>query len=102
MPQTAAWREVMTIVSCPKCNEKVTVPASAPKGARVRCPLCQEEYDLADALAQLPPLLIVVSTAPVEDPALAAVGAMDAVTGAEIGSAIDHGFGSSRPESSSA
>lgn len=79
----------MTIVSCPKCNDQVTVPASAPRSARVRCPLCQEEYDLDDALAQLPPLLIVVSAAPVEEPALAAVGAMDAATGAEIGSAME-------------
>lgn len=82
----------MTTVSCPKCSDQVSVPASAPRTARVRCPLCQEEYDLADALAQLPPALIIVSSGVAEEPALAAVGGMDAATGSHIGSALDHGF----------
>ncbi|MBC7852828.1 MAG: hypothetical protein IAF94_05280, partial [Pirellulaceae bacterium] len=84
----------MTTVSCPKCGDRVTVPASAPRSARVRCPLCQEEYDLADALAQLPPALIIISASLVDEPVLAAVGGMDAVTGSQIGSAIDRGFDS--------
>ena len=67
----------MTTVSCPKCSDQVTVPASAPRSARVRCPLCQEEYDLADALAQLPPTLIVISASLDEEPVLAAVGGID-------------------------
>ena len=72
----------MTTVSCPKCSDQVSVPASAPRSARVRCPLCQEEYDLADALAQLPPALIIVSTGVTEEePVLAAVGGMDAAIG---------------------
>lgn len=83
----------MTTVSCPKCNDQVSVPSSAPRSARVRCPLCQEEYDLADALAQLPPALIIVSAEVAEDPVLAAVGGMDAATGSHIGSEMDHGFG---------
>lgn len=84
----------MTTVSCPKCRDQVSVPASAPRGARVRCPLCQEEYDLADALAQLPPALIIVSTGVVDEPVLAAVGGMDAATGSHIGSELDRGFDS--------
>lgn len=84
----------MITVSCPKCSDQVTVPASAPRSARVRCPLCQEEYDLADALAQLPPALIVISPSLVDEPVLAAVGGMDSPTGSQIGSAIDHGFDS--------
>ena len=84
----------MTTVSCPKCSDQVTVPASAPRSARVRCPLCQEEYDLADALAQLPPALIVISASLDEELVLAAVGGMDVATGSQIGSAIDHGFDS--------
>lgn len=83
----------MTTVSCPKCNDQVSVPSSAPRSARVRCPLCQEEYELADALAQLPPALIIVSAEVVDEPALAAVGGMDAATGSHIGSEMNHGFG---------
>jgi hypothetical protein len=67
----------MSTISCPKCQDQVTVPASAPRSARVRCPLCQEEYDLADALAQLPPALIVISAAPEEELVLASVGARE-------------------------
>lgn len=67
----------MSTISCPKCQDQVTVPASAPRSARVRCPLCQEEYDLADALAQLPPALIVISAAPEEELVLASVGALE-------------------------
>lgn len=51
----------MTIANCPRCSEQVSVPESASREATVRCPLCQDEYSLAEALAQLPPSLIVVS-----------------------------------------
>jgi hypothetical protein len=84
----------MTTVSCPKCSDQVSVPASAPRSARVRCPLCQDEYDLADALAQLPPALIIVDAGVADEPVLAAVGGMDAATCSHIGSALDHGFDS--------
>ncbi|MBC8354036.1 MAG: hypothetical protein H8E66_18740 [Planctomycetes bacterium] len=53
----------MTIANCPRCSDQVTVPASASPEATVRCPLCQEEFLLTEALAQLPPTLIVVSDA---------------------------------------
>ncbi len=50
----------MTVSPCPKCFEDVTVPAGAKPEARVRCPLCYEEYALSDALKKLPPSLIVL------------------------------------------
>lgn len=50
----------MTIASCPKCREQVSIPNGTSSQARVRCPLCQEEYILAAALERLPPLLIVL------------------------------------------
>lgn len=47
----------MTIASCPKCGETVRIPPSASPRASVRCPLCQEEFLLAEVLDSLPPLL---------------------------------------------
>jgi hypothetical protein len=51
----------MTIANCPRCSEQVSVPDGASHEATVRCPLCRDEYSLSEALAQLPPSLIVVS-----------------------------------------
>lgn len=51
----------MTIANCPRCCEQVSVPGHASRDATVQCPLCQEEYLLGEALAQLPPALIVLS-----------------------------------------
>ena len=59
----------MSITQCPKCDEKVTVPAGGHRDARVRCPLCQAEYLLAEALNKLPPALILLDVplnAPIE------------------------------------
>ncbi len=50
----------MTIALCPRCSEQVRVLDDASPAAVVRCPLCREEYSLAEALRQLPPLLIMV------------------------------------------
>jgi hypothetical protein len=50
----------MTMLACPKCAEPVTLPERASRLATVRCPLCQEEFPLAEVFAQLPPALIVV------------------------------------------
>ena len=47
----------MTIASCPKCGETVRIPPSASPRASVRCPLCQEEFLLAEVLDSLPPML---------------------------------------------
>jgi hypothetical protein len=50
----------MSIVSCPRCGDKVSLPPAASPSALVQCPLCCEEYYLSDALIQLPPMLVVV------------------------------------------
>lgn len=50
----------MSIVACPRCGDKVSVPPAASPSALVQCPLCCEEYYLSDALIQLPPMLVVV------------------------------------------
>jgi hypothetical protein len=52
----------MSIVSCPRCGDKVSLPPSAEPSAVVQCPLCLEEYYLSDALIQLPPMLLVVGS----------------------------------------
>lgn len=57
----------MTIAHCPKCREQVTLPSGVSRQARVRCPLCSEEYLLDEALKPLPPLLLVL-----EDPGASA------------------------------
>ncbi len=53
------------ISRCPQCGREVAIPPGVVAEAVVRCPICSAEYPLADALSQLPPLLIVV------DPVLA-------------------------------
>ena len=40
------------------------LPANASPQARVRCPLCRDEYTLSEALAKMPPMLIVVDAGP--------------------------------------
>lgn len=47
----------MTIASCPKCGEPVRIAPSASPRASVRCPLCQEEFLMAEVLDSLPPML---------------------------------------------
>jgi hypothetical protein len=46
--------------TCPKCLRQVTIPDGADLAATVRCPLCGGEFSLHDALAPLPPELIMV------------------------------------------
>src|SRR5947199_1264666 len=50
----------MTIVRCPRCRDEVTVPPRATARALVRCPLCLEQYLLAEALANAPPPLVII------------------------------------------
>jgi len=50
----------MTIVRCPRCRDEVTVPPRATARALVRCPLCLEQYLLAEAMADVPPLLVIL------------------------------------------
>ena len=50
----------MSISTCPRCAEQVTLPMGISTSARVRCPLCRAEYALADALVNMPPILEVI------------------------------------------
>ncbi len=50
----------MSVVACPKCAEKVSLPPKTPAEAKVRCPLCGENYLLAEAMTTLPPMLEVL------------------------------------------
>ncbi|MDX1947091.1 MAG: hypothetical protein SFU86_16955 [Pirellulaceae bacterium] len=81
----------MTIVQCPRCRDEVTVPAKASPRALVRCPLCLEEYTLREALAELPPTLIVIDgSLPADDeyePAMA--GAAAAHAGGDLGGSYE-------------
>ncbi len=60
----------MSVVSCPKCADSVVMPGGISPQATVRCPLCQEEFLLAEVLDSLPPALVVV-----HDPQAAGQGA---------------------------
>ncbi len=57
----------MSIVACPRCRDEVTLPARLSPQARVRCPLCRDEYTLSEALAKMPPMLIVLDAGPDAD-----------------------------------
>jgi hypothetical protein len=60
----------MSIVACPRCRDEVTLPAQVSPQARVRCPLCRDEYILSEALAKMPPALIVLDAGPgLDEPA---------------------------------
>jgi hypothetical protein len=50
----------MSISSCPRCTQQVTLPVGVSTSAQVRCPLCRAQYSLADALVNMPPLLEVI------------------------------------------
>lgn len=50
----------MSVVACPKCAEKVTLPPKTPPAAKVRCPLCGEHYLLEEAMSTMPPMLEVL------------------------------------------
>ncbi len=47
-----------SISKCPQCEQSVSIPPGVPGEITVRCPLCNAEYPLADALALLPPMLV--------------------------------------------
>jgi len=55
----------MPIISkCPKCEQAVTIPDGIDPQAAVRCPLCEVEFPLAEAMAGAPPALIPVDAPP--------------------------------------
>lgn len=46
----------MSIISkCPKCRQQVTIPDRVDPAGEVRCPLCEAEYPLSEAMAEVPP-----------------------------------------------
>lgn len=49
----------MTIIACPRCHDSVRIPARASNHAVLRCPLCSEEYSMAEAYGQIPELEII-------------------------------------------
>ena len=55
------------ISTCPKCRKQVTVPRKLDGSSLVRCPLCEEEYELSESLELAPPELIVVKAVYSED-----------------------------------
>src|SRR5687767_14740485 len=57
----------MSIIACPRCRDEVTLPPKVSPQARVRCPLCRDEYILSEALAAMPPTLIVLDAGPDAD-----------------------------------
>jgi len=50
------------ICECPKCHQPVTIPDGVNSDVEVRCPLCEAEYPLQEAMAELPPALVPVET----------------------------------------
>ena len=46
---------MLVITTCPKCQSQVSIPAGVDSSALVRCPLCDAEYPLSEAL---PPALV--------------------------------------------
>lgn len=58
-----------THCQCPRCSDPVTLPDGYAGDATVRCPHCEAEYSLDEAMQNAPPMLIIVnpgSTVPVE------------------------------------
>jgi len=50
----------MTIATCPRCQDEVTIPQGAGEESRVACPLCREEFLLIEVMQELPPALILL------------------------------------------
>lgn len=49
------------ISTCPRCQKQVSTPPEVDPTALVRCPLCEAEYTLSEALSWTPPMLIPVT-----------------------------------------
>jgi hypothetical protein len=52
----------MFVAPCPECGDDVSIPSNARDTARVRCPLCSAEFTVADAIAHLPPAVIMLDS----------------------------------------
>ena len=54
----------MPVVStCPKCEQQVMIPDGIDREALVRCPLCEAEFPLGEAMTGLPPVLVPLGAA---------------------------------------
>jgi len=53
-----------SVSKCPRCRQQVTIPEGVAAEMQVRCPLCSAEYALGEALAAIPPALILVGLVP--------------------------------------
>ncbi|XZE55387.1 hypothetical protein SH139x_001397 [Planctomycetaceae bacterium SH139] len=62
----------MSVSSCPRCHESVQLPATS-ADRLVRCPWCQADYPLAEALRALPPMLEVLGEPELDQPELEAI-----------------------------
>jgi hypothetical protein len=76
------------IVSCPRCQKAVSVPAGVESAAPVRCPLCDAEYPLSEAL---PPELIPVAAAAASESAWAADIVVDSAAAVEGRAVVEKG-----------
>ncbi len=54
---------MLSISTCPRCQRQVSIPAGVDSAMTVRCPLCDAEYALSEALVLAPPELIPVASA---------------------------------------
>jgi len=50
------------ISTCPKCQKQVSLPTGVDSTAWVRCPWCEVEYVLSEALTWIPPELILAAS----------------------------------------
>ena len=57
---------MLAISNCPRCQRPVSLPADVDRAAMVRCPLCDAEYALSEAI---PPELVPVSNVTAEQSA---------------------------------
>lgn len=93
----------MSISSCPRCSQQITLPIGISNSAKVRCPICRAQYSLADALVNMPPLLEVVADEsesepswfdeqdkPAEMPASESVAATEGLVEFEPAAPVDH------------
>jgi len=65
---------------CPRCHVLVSLPSGVDPSARVRCPRCDEEFPLREAIDNGPPELIVVETGPSPAPSPQPATPGDAIT----------------------
>jgi hypothetical protein len=56
------------ISTCPRCQKLVSIPGGVDAATLVKCPLCDEQYALGDAIALTPPELIPVEAVAVSSP----------------------------------